>query len=118
MTLIKPLIYQYTYTNLSQDVHRQACQKVENQYRRLLEDTTSALRQQKQALLQSLTITKSKSITQLQKQLETNSKTSKNMEDLLESCKKILDEDHTKGLLSRATEIPPITQKAQELEDG
>ncbi|XP_071172338.1 probable E3 ubiquitin-protein ligase MID2 isoform X3 [Mytilus edulis] len=100
-----------------EDVHRQACQKVENQYRRLLEDTTSALRQQKQALIQSLTSAKSKSVSQLHNHLDVNSKTSKQVEDLLESCKKILDEDHTKGLLSRATEIPPLTEQTQEIED-
>ena len=101
-----------------EDVHRQACQKVENQYRRMLEDTTCALRQQKQALLQALTTAKSKSVSQLQNQLDVTSKTSKNVEDLMESCKKILDEDHTKGFLSRATEVPPITKKTQEIEDG
>jgi uncharacterized membrane-anchored protein len=84
----------------------------------MLEDTTCALRQQKQALLQALTTAKSKSVSQLQNQLDVTSKTSKNVEDLMESCKKILDEDHTKGFLSRATEVPPITKKTQEIEDG
>jgi hypothetical protein len=48
----------------------------------MLEDTTCALRQQKQALLQALTTAKSKSVSQLQNQLDVTSKTSKNVSSI------------------------------------
>ena len=41
----------------------------------------------------------------------------KTMENLMESSKKLLDEDHTKGLLMKAADVAPLVQKQEAVAD-
>lgn len=99
-------------------VHSQACQKIELQFRRLIDDTTASLRQHRHQLLTDLADNKAVTISKIQKQLEENRQQSKTMENLMESCKKLLDEDHMKGLLGRAREVTPLTQRREAIADS
>ena len=65
--------------------------------------------------ISQITENKSKTITKLQTQLEENRQRSKTMENLMESCKKLLDEDHVKGLLGRASEVSPLIERQEEV---
>ena len=98
-------------------IHTQACQKIEFQFRRIIDDTTASLRQHRQQLLTELAETKSVTVSKIHKQLEENRQQSKSMENLMESCKKLLDEDHMKGLLGRAREVTPLIKRKEAVAD-
>ena len=88
---------------------------MDTQYARLIEDLTCALQHNRLSLSEQMSATKSQTLTKLKSQLEDNRNYSKTIENLLESCKKMLDEDHRKGLLSHAGEVEPIVQQVQQL---
>lgn len=98
-----------------QAIHSQACQKIELQFRRVIDDMTANLRQHRQQLLTDLADTKTVTISKINKQLDENRQQSKTIENLMESCKKLLDEDHMKGLLGRAREVTPLIQRRESI---
>ncbi|KAL3859262.1 hypothetical protein ACJMK2_009489 [Sinanodonta woodiana] len=98
-----------------ENMHKQACQKIDIQYRRLIEDITACLKQHRSSLLYQLERSKVKVTRRIHQQLDDNRQESKKVENLIESCKKLLDEDHMKGLLGRADEIGPIVQKVDDM---
>ncbi|XP_053402699.1 probable E3 ubiquitin-protein ligase MID2 [Mercenaria mercenaria] len=101
-----------------ESIHAQASQKIDLQYQRLIDDITSSLRQHRHATLHRLSESKSKILAKLRTQIEENRQQLKTMENLMESCKKLLDEDHTKGLLMRASDVAPLVQKQEAVSDS
>ena len=83
----------------------------------MINDITASLRLQQQMSISQLSENKAKTVTKLQTQLEDNRQQAKTMENLMESCKKLLDEDHVKGLLGRAKEVTPLIQRQEKVAD-
>lgn len=100
-----------------ENIHGQASQKIDLQYQRLVDDITSSLRQHRHTTLHRLSESKSKILAKLRTQIEENRQQLKTMENLTESCKKLLDKDHTKGLLMRAADLAPLVQKQEAVSD-
>ncbi|KAL4234701.1 medial ring protein Mid2 [Mactra antiquata] len=98
-------------------MHLQACQKIDLQYQRVIEDITSNLRQHRHEMLHKLSESKSKILAKLRTQIEENRQQLKTMENLMESCKKLLDDDHSNSLLIQAGEIQPLIQKQEAVYD-
>lgn len=100
-----------------QTLHSEAMKKIENQYCRLLEDVASIIHQQKDLHLKNLNEKKEKSINALETYLNNNLTKAKSMENMTEMCKKLLDEDHVKGILEQASEVSPIVEKVEKFCD-
>lgn len=96
-------------------LHSQAVKKIENQYRRLLEDVASIIHQQKDLHVKNLNEKKEKSVTAFETHLNENLTKAKLMENMTEMCKKLLDEDHVKGILEQATQVSPIVEEVEQL---
>lgn len=97
--------------------HVQASQKVDLQYQRYIEDITSNLRQHRHATLHRLSESKSKILAKLRTQIEENRQQLKTLENLMESCKKLLNEDQTQSLLTKAGDVTPLLQKQEAVSD-
>lgn len=107
----------FTLCHLFQTVHSQACQKIDVQYQRLIDDLTASLRQHRHTTLHRLSESKSKILGKLRSQIDENRQQLKTMENVIESCKKLLDEDHTKGILGRAGDVQPLVEKQEAATD-
>ena len=91
-------------------MHKQARDKVECQYRRFVQDITAALDEQKQAVLARVGQQRSHATLSFKSHVERNKSQLQRMETMAESCKKLLDEGHSKELLQKADEVKPIIE--------
>jgi len=87
------------------------------QYQRLIDDLTTSLRQHRHTTQHRLSESKSKILGKLRSQIDENRQQLKTMENVVESCKKLLDKDHTKGILGRAGDVQPLVEKQEAAND-
>ncbi|WAR11619.1 TRIM1-like protein [Mya arenaria] len=94
-------------------MHSEASEKIDTQHQRLVEDLMTCLRQQRQTSLQNVTETKSRVLTKYRLQIEESHQQLRTLDTLVEDCKVFLDEDHPKGLLSKAGDVALIVQQQE-----
>ena len=94
-------------------MHKEASQRIEDQYNRLLEDITHALKMQKEEALKKLSASESKTQTEIKSYMENNKKVAKKLEDLSSNCQSLAEEKSVKLLLMRANQVDPLMEDAK-----
>ncbi|XP_041375360.1 E3 ubiquitin-protein ligase Midline-1-like isoform X2 [Gigantopelta aegis] len=93
-----------------ENIHKQARDKVDCQYRRFVQDVTTTLDEQRQVVLGQIGKQRSHATLSFKTHIDHNKEQLQSMESMAESCKKLLDEDHTKELLQKADAVRPIME--------
>ncbi|XP_052824607.1 probable E3 ubiquitin-protein ligase MID2 isoform X2 [Octopus bimaculoides] len=95
-------------------LHDEASKRVSEQYQHILNDIIAVLSQQKGAHLNNLNEIKSKAIASLELHLNNSTKRTRSIDEMVEGCKRIANEQSQRELLEQASDI--FTLQAQEME--
>lgn len=93
------------------ELYKSSCSRIEQQYRRFLEDFTAALLQEKQVILQRMDDTRLRVYRQTESQRADNERCCVILLDLSKGCQEVTEERTTAGILSRASELQPLIVK-------
>lgn len=91
-----------------QDLYKSSCLWIEQQYRRLIEDFTAALLQEKQLILQRMDDSRQRVCRQTDAQRADSERCCAILSDLSKGCQEVTQNDTTTGILSRASELQPL----------
>lgn len=93
------------------DLYKSSCSRIELQCRRVIEDFTAAILQEKQAILQRMDDSRLRVLRQTEAQRADNERCCVILTDLTRGCREVTEEKTTTGILSRAPELQPMIVK-------
>lgn len=104
-------MHELVLISLCQELYKSSCSRIEQQYRRFIEDFTAALLQEKQVILQRMDDTRLRVYRQTESQRADNERCCLILLDLSKGCQEVTEERTTAGILSRASELQPLIVK-------
>ena len=108
MTLITPISFSL------QDLHKDVCERVDQQYSRLIEDLTSALTLEKDIALSAMSRTLRTSAAPIAVYLEASGTCSERLNNLVSDCEELGLERPLKETLTNAHQVEPLNARLKD----